>query len=507
MIESEREEFARTAYCPPFASEWWGTPAVREEIICALPDRRAIKELGFCFPEDPEYWEKYRTESVEGNIVELELAENPFVGLRTPTLVRDLLNWPPVKRMGDWGGRKGRFLDDLHGFGQLGLSREVGAYLGVPPTRGWHELVVAYSAASACARLARKQKEEFFEATSKYREPRTSDDEHISQMLRVVTVFGFLHDLHPPGGDGVKIATGLDEREILGHVMRDKKLFAGFCSICESHGLPAPEKIRDWAVEMVGRKEEGLLGQLVHGPSKEVADIDFIMYVLGDTTLGLIGILASYYDEASRKRDSLTPEIFLERLSSRLQFPQYFDPHHRELFDFWSFNPIPDLFLIEGKLAFSCPKRLVNLIRLSSVLYQFRYYTPDMLGPELALKKEFDENPELYPSRQELVSITLPKLKEKLRGTPAEEIFSAEYHRGWRRKELTSKEEANEFEQKGWLVGQFPINLRLGTPVRDVNGGIMTAREWADKHQDGLGSKLKKIEKRYQRNYIAFKRI
>lgn len=510
----ERDSRGYVPSPPWFVEEIEGRLFEPEEIICPLADRDQLREIGFVFPEDPDYNPRYqRSKGVEV----FEFGEWPMVDLKNPSLMRDSLLFPDVQRMGEWENESGGLISGFSGVGQFGLSRETAIFN--LESRGQHSATVGYVSSATCACLARKHPEVFSKATAEYR---IFDNHrlHIKHMIRLTALGGVFHDFHPPGGDGMKRATGLDEREMFRLAMEDERKAALFSHLCQEHNLGPPEKVKGWIEAMLERKDVGLIGRLIHGPSKNQADIDFLTYTLTDTVLASLSLVWTFYERATPRlpENNLTPDEFLGQLSLRLSYPENFDPHSRTPFDFEAFNPLRSLRLEDdGGLVFEEPGKLWNLIRLSSVLHQKLYYQPNLIAPQLVLKRELSRNREQYPANREIAQMSVLELRRRLGWlTPVGRLFSPIFN--WPESSLNKmglhvhpwrvlgpmedEEGVEEYQSYGGIVGIFPINLRLKTRVVDEAGEIMTIREWANRYRDGEGEKLARIEKRYQAPFV-----
>lgn len=463
--------------------------------------RNTMREMGFCYPGEIGYSDK----SMEGKLMVLDgLEDGVALDLTRESLGRRLYCWPPITRMCDQPSKGAQELGDLTGFSQLFPNRRV-----YPPnwvSRGDHAFRVAYAAAAVCRFLSLECPDEFFAATAHY-----GIDQKVKPNTQRVCQLAFLmggcHDLHPVWGDMMKIMTEgqLDERRVIRWAMADDDHWKYFAQMCLDYGFPDAKVVRDLIIRMVDRRGEDFLSKLVHGPSKDEADLDLVMYTLADLVYGLQDLCFDYGQEGRFYHQS-DFDHFLEELTARLK-GEPFDPHRRLGFSLAACDPLRDISLKDGQIVYSDPLRLLNLVRLSSVLWRFRYYSPKFLGPELAARWEWQNHRDRYPSDDTIMCLSLSDFLRLISGSPLEEIHESRVP--WQAIGPLCEEGDLPFGQKArgldMYFGRFPVKLRLGTLVWDGKE-VASLISWTRKRYPEVAADLERVEERYRSGWLVLQK-
>lgn len=332
----------------------------------------------------------------------------------------------------------------LRGVHQLGLNR----YFPLPNnhTRFDHSAEVALRTVLALSCLARDFRKEFLALSQGYSlnlNPQLSgkkrENEQISKTIKLGAIYAANHDIATPaGGDAIKYIVDLDDDRDLPMVLSWHE--KDFAALCQEDGFN-PEEVTKLFIKLAQRKEEGILGQLIHcsGQEDRGFDLDSICYTLMDAQVCLgffrmrqdsrlviqteLGKAASYLDkqqEELNQRARRWVEAYKEELNRHHQhgvpYPYIDLPFLRpqkppqflnlNLEDFSCFD---SLALKDGRVVFADSLKLNNLFLLADFLARYVYFSPASLGPEigLAVDIEFDREKTPFSKKEKYYLLTV----------------------------------------------------------------------------------------------------
>ncbi|MBF8249752.1 MAG: hypothetical protein HW400_353 [Candidatus Levybacteria bacterium] len=330
------------------------------------------------------------------------------------------LEFSPVKR--------------LSGIHQLGLNR----YFPLPNnhTRFDHSAEVALRTTLVLSRLARDFREGFLALSQHYPlnldsqlSGREREEEQINKTIRLGAIYAANHDVATPaGGDAVKYIVGSDENHDLPMVLDWHR--KDFAKLCQKDGFN-PEEVIEFFVKLAQRKDEGILGQLIHcsGGKDRGFDLDSICYTLIDAQacLGLSSIQQNSRSSKVIPQEELAIQSELEKTASYLDKQQKelnqgaevwlrgYEREVRQCYELNSSFPYVDLpflrpqrpaqslnledfslfeslALKDGKVVFTDFQKLNNLYLLANFLAQNIYFSPTTLGSEVGLATSIEFN-------------------------------------------------------------------------------------------------------------------
>lgn len=353
-----------------------------------------------------------------------------------------LLTFTPVKRL--WS------------IGRLGLSRD--APFINSPSRGQHALQTGLEALK-------------FSVTQQ----RSITDQLLS------FVAGATHDPHPALGDAAKMALGIREEDVLPEYFRDEHI-----ALWEQWLGQIDQKLwiriqlnelRGFIERVVRREESTVPGMIAHGPSKDVLDLDFWTYTIGDVQALVQAVLfpdARYDDGIDPIRETIMP--FEERMDELRDGLIRFDHiedlgrlRHRIPIYLHEIDIRPHLCVMDEKLVVTDAAVFHRLVQVAAVLHEAHYFNPNNLGPEVMFAREIQRERQRYPTNREFMTLTDGEIVQRLQGTPAERWLSGAEHHGW----SVVGEHAFPPHNALLVETKYPTaKLRLSTRVMDERGRI-----------------------------------
>ncbi len=365
---------------------------------------------------------------------------DPLTGLAIPqgSLVEELVHDPKVTRM-----------DEV---GQLGLSRER------PYRNYWtrynHCLAVGLEGSEIAKRNG------------------------FSQSDQLLALFmGIYHDPHPAGGDGLKIALGIDEAAIAEDYWFSSEAGERFIR-CSSRLGWDPVEVKREIIAMIKRESNSPTAQLIHGPTKREADIDFLSYTRSDLKFGSAFqyLRKLGWSECDKEFEANpcqvinsfpTVSVLLENIISGGEFGQS-DKVPAVAFAYEDFDPMEKFVWDKErqKWVMTDSELMAHYAVASASLHRSLYFHPGVQGPELMMAKAIRE----MGIREEVLGVALETTDERLKTFLGEYGLdywvSGKAHDGWQFRSSDGREEL----AQGEYFFQLPnFNLRLETPVVDGN--------------------------------------
>lgn len=353
-----------------------------------------------------------------------------------------LLTFPPVKRL--WS------------IGRLGLSRD--APFINSPSRGQHAFQTGLEALK-------------FSVTQKW----SIRDQFLS------FIAGATHDPHPALGDAAKMALGIREEDVLSEYFRDEHtaLWEQWLGrMNQNLGIRIQlNELRGFIERVVRREESTVPGMIAHGPSKDVLDLDFWTYTVGDVQALVQAVLfpdARYDYGIDPMRETLMP--FEERMDDLRYGLIHFDHiedlgrlRHRIPIYLHEIDIRPHLGAMDEKLVVTDAAVFHRLVQMAAVLHEAHYFNPNNLGPEVMFSREIQRERHRYPTNREFMTLTDGDIVQRFQGTPAGRWLSGAEHHGW------SIVGEHAFSPHDALLVEttYPTaKLRLSTRVMDERGRI-----------------------------------
>ncbi len=292
---------------------------------------------------------------------------------------------------------------------------------------------------------------------------------------------GLLHDPHPAGGDGIKIALGINESSVAENYFFTGEAGEKLMQWFEGVGLN-PKHAREEILAMIRRESTSPIASLVHGKSKDLADLDWLGYTLSDIAKGSsIRTLNRWYlDKDCHGHTDIAPEecAVMQKLlltSDQQDLIHYNgeygmgSPIQSAVFRYQDFDPIPQLTWEQHVgWVFKDPEVLAHYVVASAYLHRSLYFHPCVQGPEHMLAQKIQEMGLVEKIRNEAMKIDDDGLIEVLKGYNLDYWTGEEAHSGWRYDHNDGRD-----LKPGECRIKLPVfHLRMGTLVRK-NGKIM----------------------------------
>lgn len=292
---------------------------------------------------------------------------------------------------------------------------------------------------------------------------------------------GLLHDPHPAGGDGIKLALEINESFVSEDYFFTGEARERLTRWFEGVGLD-PKYAREEILAMIRRESASPIATLVHGMSKDLVDLDWLAYTLGDIARGSSSrTLNRWYqdkdchrhaDKGGGKCAVIQKLLITSSQQDLIHYDGEFgegSPIPSAVFRYQDFDPIPQLtWKQDVGWIFEDPEILAHYIIASACLHKSLYFHPCVQGPESILAQKIQEMGLVEKIRNEAMKIDDDGLIEVLKGYNLDYWTGEEAHSGWR----YDHDNGRDLKPGEYRIKLPVFHLRMGMLVRK-NGRIM----------------------------------